>query len=76
MVSSSPRSACDSAGAAAGLRRDRRKPLRDAGAFLHDFADDGEASRSGDGEAREVAILQLLLDAGSAENPIGGPDGL
>jgi len=51
-------------------------PFGDAGAFLHDFADDGEASRSGDGEAREAAILQLLLDAGSAENPIGGPEGL
>ena len=51
-------------------------PFGDAGAFLHDFTDGGEASRSGDGEAREAAILQLLLDAGSAENPIGGPEGL
>ena len=51
-------------------------PFGDAGAFLHDFTDGGEASRRGDGEAREAAILQLLLDAGSAENPIGGPDGL
>ena len=51
-------------------------PFGDAGAFLHDFTDGGEASRRGDGEAREAAILQLLLDAGSAENPIGGPEGL
>ena len=51
-------------------------PFGDACAFLHDFTDGGEASRRGGGEAREAAILQLLLDAGSAENPIGGPDGL
>ena len=34
-------------------------PFGDAGAFLHDFTDGGEASRRGDGEAREAAILQL-----------------